>query len=193
MNRRILAIILFMLPCIAYAQNDSIMVDTVYAYNNPIRHKKLFWKGAAEAAGINVAVHCFDRFILNEDFAKVNMHTIHHNLETGFVWDNDQFSTNLFAHPYHGSLYYNSARSSGLTFWESAPYALGGSLMWETCGEIEPPAINDLMATTFGGICIGEVTHRISDILLDDSQRGFRRFLREFAATVICPDRKSVV
>lgn len=147
------------------------------------------WIAAYEATGINVLVHCFDRFVMNEDFAEVNMHTIHKNFQHGFVWDNDQFSTNLFAHPYHGNLYYNAARSNGLSFWESAPYALGGSLMWEFCGEIEPPAINDLMATTFGGICIGEITHRVTDVILNDRIRGFRRFLREFAATAICPMR----
>lgn len=147
------------------------------------------WIAAYEAAGINVLVHCFDRFVMNEEFAKVNMHSIHKNFQHGFVWDNDQFSTNLFAHPYHGNLYYNAARSNGLTFWESAPYALGGSLMWEFCGEVEPPAINDLMATTFGGICIGEITHRVTDLILNDRSRGFSRFLREFAATAICPMR----
>ena len=161
--------------------------DSIYTFTDPHMQKKYPWRAAAETVGMNVGVWAFDRYVMNEDFAKVNLHTIHHNIKTGFVWDNDQFSTNLFAHPYHGNLYFNSARSSGMTFWESAPFALGGSLMWETCGEIEPPAINDLMATTFGGICIGEVTHRISDIILNDSQRGFRRFLREFAATVICP------
>ena len=100
------------------------------------------WIAALQATGINLLVHGFDRFVMNEEFAKVNMHTIHKNFQKGFVWDNDQFSTNLFAHPYHGNLYYNAARSNGLSFWESAPYALGGSLMWEFCGEIEPPAIN---------------------------------------------------
>ena len=147
------------------------------------------WIAAYEATGINLLVHCFDRFILNEEFAKVNLHTIHKNFQHGFVWDNDQFSTNLFAHPYHGNLYYNAARSNGLNFWESAPYAVGGSLMWEFCGEIEPPAINDLMATSFGGICIGEITHRVSNIILNDRTRGFRRFLREFGAFVVCPMR----
>lgn len=146
-----------------------------------------YWKAAAEAAGINVLVHCFDRFVMNEEFAKVTFKTIGHNIEHGFVWDNDQFSTNLFAHPYHGNLYYNAARSCGLSFWQSAPYAFGGSLMWEIAGEREPPAINDLMATTMGGICIGEVTHRISELILNDSVRGFRRFLREAAATLVNP------
>ena len=145
------------------------------------------WTAIAEAAGVNVLVHCFDRFVLNEDFAQTTLHTIRHNFRQGFVWDNDQFSTNLFAHPYHGNLYYNSARSNGLSFWQSAPYAMGGSLMWEFFGEIEPPAINDLIATTMGGICIGEVMHRVSDIILNDRQRGFGRFLREAAATIIDP------
>ena len=59
--------------------------------------------------------------------------------------------------------------------------------MWEVAGEKEPPAINDLIATTLGGICIGEVTHRVSDIILDDRAYGFPRFLREAAATIINP------
>jgi len=145
------------------------------------------WRAAAQVTAINALVHCFDRFVLDEEFAQVNLHTIHRNLKKGFVWDNDQFSTNLFAHPYHGNLYFNAARSNGLNFWESAPYAMGGSLMWELFGEIEPPAINDLIATTFGGISLGEVTFRLSDIVLDDRTHGFPRFLREAAATLISP------
>lgn len=149
--------------------------------------KKKPWIAAAEATGINVFVHCFDRFVMGEDFAKTTLHSIGHNIRNGFVWDNDQFSTNLFAHPYHGNLYFNAARSNGLTFWQSAPYSFFGSLMWEIAGEKEPPAINDLMATTMGGICIGEVTHRASDAILDDHAYGFPRFLREAAATIINP------
>ncbi|MBQ9637566.1 MAG: DUF3943 domain-containing protein [Prevotella sp.] len=145
------------------------------------------WMAAAEATGINVLVHCFDRFVMGEEFAKTTLRSIRHNISNGFVWDNDQFSTNLFAHPYHGNLYFNAARSNGLGFWASAPYALGGSLMWEMAGEVEPPAINDLMATTVGGIAIGEITHRISNLLLNDRSRGFGRFLREAAATIIDP------
>jgi len=145
------------------------------------------FRAAVETAGINLLVHSFDRWVMNEEFAQVNLHTIHHNVKNGFVWDNDQFSTNLFAHPYHGNLYYNSARSNGLSFYLSLPYALCGSFMWETCGEIEPPAINDLIATTVGGICIGEITHRISKLILNDSSRGMRRFLREAAAAIVNP------
>ena len=86
--------------------------SSVYAFNNPANLIKRPWKAAAEAFGINVLVNSFDRFVLNEDFAKISMNSIHENIKNGFVWDNDQFSTNLFAHPYHGGLYFNSARSN---------------------------------------------------------------------------------
>ena len=149
--------------------------------------KKHPWWALAQVTGVNVFVHCFDRFVLNADFAQTTLNTWGDNFKNGFVWDNDQFSTNLFMHPYHGNLYFNSARSQGLTFWESAPYAMLGSLEWEFLGEREPPAINDLIATTMGGICIGEITNRISRIFLDDSKRGWPRFWRELGATIFNP------
>lgn len=160
---------------------------TIFAFDDPERQKKHPWKAALEAFAINVGVQCFDQFVMNEEFAKISFHCIKHNIETGFVWDNDQFSTNLFAHPYHGGLYFNAARTHGMNFWESVPYSFCGSLMWETTCEIEPPAINDLMATTFGGIAIGEVTHRVSNLVFDDRLSGFPRFMREFLGTLICP------
>lgn len=204
MRNAYIALLLF-LPSMALA-NDSIQVDSmashyiaevvngdtaksIFAYDNPKNKEKHPWKAAAEAFGINVGVQCFDRFVLNADYAQVSLNSIRHNIKNGFVWDNDKFSTNLFAHPYHGGLYFNAARSNGLSFWESIPYSFCGSLMWEATCEIEPPAINDLMATTIGGVCIGEVTHRISDLVYDDRKRGFQRFARELLGAVICPIR----
>ncbi len=156
---------------------------------HPKPQEKHPWRAAAQVFGINAGVWAFDRYVMNEDFAKISAASIHHNVKNGFVWDNDQFSTNLFAHPYHGSLYFNAARANGCNFWESAPYALAGSLMWEIAAEVEPPAINDLMATTVGGIALGEVTHRLSSLVLDDSKKGGARFWRELLGTVICPIR----
>lgn len=149
--------------------------------------KKRYWIALAEATGINALVFSFDRFVMNEDFAQVNIHTIRNNFKTGFVWDNDPFATNLFAHPYHGNLYFNAARSNGLSFWESMPYAIGGSLMWEMLAECEPPAINDWMATSLGGTCLGEITNRISRMILNDRTQGIGRFLREAAAFIVNP------
>jgi hypothetical protein len=145
------------------------------------------WWALGQVTGVNAFVHFFDRIITNQDFAQTTLHTWGENFKNGFVWDNDVFSTNLFMHPYHGNLYFNSARSQGLSFWESAPYAMIGSLQWEFLGEIEPPALNDLIATTFGGICIGEITNRVSRIILDDSKQGWPRFWRELGATIFNP------
>ena len=149
--------------------------------------KKHPWWALGQVTGVNAFVHFFDRIITNQDFAQTTLHTWGENFKNGFVWDNDVFSTNLFMHPYHGNLYFNSARAQGLSFWESAPYAMIGSLEWEFLGEIEPPALNDLIATTFGGICIGEITNRVSRIFLDDSKSGWPRFWRELGATVFNP------
>ena len=149
--------------------------------------KKRYWQAAAEVTGINVGVHLFDRYILKTDFSETTMRTLKRNFTDGMVWDNDFFITNMFAHPYHGNLYFNAARTNGLSFWESGAYALGGSLMWEFFGETEPPAINDVIATSMGGMALGEMTHRLSRTVLDDRERGFSRFLREAAAAIVNP------
>ncbi len=149
--------------------------------------KKRPWQALAEMTGVNVGVQLFDRYVSKSEFAQTTLNSIKRNFTDGMVWDNDFFITNLFLHPYHGNLYFNAARTNGLSFWESAPYALGGSLMWEFLGETEPPAINDLIATSCGGIAIGEMTHRLSLTFLDDRDRGFSRFLREAAAAIVNP------
>ena len=165
----------------------NVSQDSTFVFQDSLRLTHRPWRAVVQAAGMNVGVWAFDRFVMNEDFARISAKSIRHNFEHGFVWDNDQFSTNLFSHPYHGNLYFNSARSNGLSFWESFPYAVGGSLMWEFLGETEPPAINDLLATSIGGTALGEVTHRLSQLVLDDSKRGFARFGREFLALLINP------
>ena len=164
-------------------RNTLVFTDSTMAL--PV--KKRYWQAAAEATAINVGVQLFDRWALNSDFAQTTLNSLKRNFTDGMVWDNDFFITNLFAHPYHGNLYFNAARTNGLTFWESAPYALGGSLMWEFLGETEPPAINDVIATSCGGMAIGEMTHRLSLTILDDRDRGFKRFLREATAAIINP------
>lgn len=147
------------------------------------------WLAAAEVFGINAFVHCMDRWAFNYDFAQTTGHTIKHNLTNGFVWDNDDFKTNQFMHPYHGNLYFTSARSNGLNFWQSYPFALGGSLMWEFFGENTPPSINDVFSTSFGGAAIGETLFRTSAMVLDDSSTGIERVLREVAGFIFSPMR----
>ena len=149
--------------------------------------KKRYWQALAEVTAINVGVQLFDRYALSSDFAQTTLNSLKHNFTDGMVWDNDFFVTNMFAHPYHGNLYFNAARTNGLSFWESAPYSLLGSAMWEFLGETEPPAINDIIATTCGGIALGEMTHRLSRTILDDRDMGWSRFWREAAAAIVNP------
>jgi len=147
------------------------------------------WQAAVETFGINMFVWSFDRYIANEPWARINKHTIKDNFKTGPIWDTDKFTTNLISHPYHGSLYFNAARSSGMNFWQSIPYAVGGSLMWEFFMEAEPPSINDMLATSFGGIELGEITYRLSDLFIDDRSTGAERIGREILAGVLSPVR----
>lgn len=144
-------------------------------------------RAAAMITALNVFVNRWDDWVLDEEFPRISWHSIRHNFKNAFVWDNDNFNCNLFAHPYHGNLYYNSARANGLNYWQSFPCAVGGSLMWEFFGEITPPAINDLMATSIGGTCIGEIAFRVSDLFYDDREVGFSRFLRELGGALFSP------
>lgn len=147
------------------------------------------WRAAAEVVVLNAGVWAFDRYVMNEEFARIDGKSLNRNLHHGLVWDNDRFSTNLLAHPYHGGLYFNAARCNGMNFWESVPYSIGGSLLWELSGEAEPPSINDLLATGLGGPALGEVSFRLSSLVLDDTRRGAGRVWREALGLLINPVR----
>ncbi|GBU07011.1 hypothetical protein AwDysgo_03420 [Bacteroidales bacterium] len=160
---------------------DSIDLD-YYSKKKPLQ-------AVGEIVALNLGVWSFDRYILKGDFAYISLNTIKDNFKKGFVWDNDKLPTNLFNHPYNGNLFYNSARSSGFNYWQSGGFALGGSLMWEMFMEREFPSTNDVIATPIGGMALGEIFYRTSDLVLDDRARGGDRFGRELAGLVISPMR----
>lgn len=162
--------------------------DSLYLTES-LRTWRNYVRTTVNAAGINLGVWGFDRFVLNTEYSRINMKTIYKNLNHFPVWDTDKFSTNLLMHPYHGSMYFNGARLNGFSFYESVPFALGGSLMWEYLMENELPSINDLIATTAGGSALGEVTFRLSDNILDDRATGVNRVLREITAGILSPSR----
>lgn len=148
------------------------------------------WTAAAEVVAINAGILTFDRFALNQDFAHVTLQTVKRNAKLShWFWDNDKMYTNLMSHPYHGNLYYNAARSNGLSFAASSLYSIAGSLMWEIGGESELLSVNDILSTPVGGIALGETTHRLADLITDDTQTGPRRFLSEAAVMLINPVR----
>jgi hypothetical protein len=141
---------------------------------------------AAEVVGLNLGVWGMD-YLAGAEFAKISLSSMKQNLTHKWVWDNDQLNTNLFAHPYHGGLYFAAARSNGMNFWQSLPYSFCGSLMWENLMEVEPPAINDLMATTLGGAMMGEMLFRLSSSVYDDSKTGAARVGRELLGGLLSP------
>jgi hypothetical protein len=195
MNRNIKILIfisLFLLLKITYSQNNngnSIVKLQTENSNKEYKEEKNYWLPAGEILVINTLVLLKARFMEDEDWSKISFKSIDNNFKKGFVWDDNTFGMNQFLHPYHGSAYFNSARSNGLSFWESAPYAFGGSLIWEAAFEVELPAYNDLINTTLSGIILGEITYRMSSQIIDESTIGFERFTREFTAFLINPIR----
>ncbi|HOJ06415.1 MAG: DUF3943 domain-containing protein [Ignavibacteriota bacterium] len=158
--------------------SNSIMLNQV---------EKNYWLPAVEIVGLNLGVWATHRYLTKESWSAISWNSIKENFKNGFDWDADGYLINQFWHPYHGSNYYNSARSNGLSFWESAPYAFTGSLMWEYFMEIEPPSYNDIVNTPVTGIILGEISFRVSDLIIDESSTGFERVLREFSSTLVDP------
>jgi len=153
---------------------------------------KNFLLGAGEVFGVNLLVWSFNRFIreggTNPGF-RIGFNSWSENIHNGFEWDDNNFKTNQFAHPYHGSLYYNAGRSNGYNYWESIPFAFAGSFMWEYFGEIHHPSLNDWYATSIGGINLGESLYRLSSLVLDNTATGSGRTWRELGGLAINPVR----
>jgi hypothetical protein len=173
---------LALLSCLAATPVVAQSVDStrVFAPRKP-------WVAVAEVLGINVAVNRFDAWVLNQDWAKVTPEDWANNLKLGWEWDENAFGTNMFSHPYHGSLYFNAARSNGLTYWEAIPLTFLGSWTWEYFGEKYRPSLNDFFMTSFGGVTLGEVFHRVGATIRDNQATGSSRFWREMAALPFDP------
>jgi len=152
--------------------------------------KKNFLRTSVEVVGVNTLIWFYDRYIreggTNPGF-RIGFNSWEENLANGFEWDDNSFSTNQFAHPYHGSLYFNAARSNGYSFWESVPFTFAGSYLWEFFFEVHHPSMNDWIATSVGGITMGEMLHRMSMTVRDNTARGGSRNWREIGSLVLNP------
>ena len=139
-----------------------------------------------EIVSFSYLLNLYDRNYDAEDAYRTNYTSIKKNLGRGWIIDDDPFATNQIMHPYHGSLTHGFARSAGLGYWESLPYDLGASALWEVAGETGPPSLNDIVTTTIGGSFLGEALFRMSSLLLET---GGRRpgFLRELGAAFVSP------
>lgn len=156
---------------------------------DPWGAKRSFGLATGELFLSNLVPWAYNEFPRGAAFSQVNPASWWHNLQEGMGWDDNHFSTNQFAHPYQGALYFNGARANGHSFWEAAPWAFAGSLMWECCGETHLMSANDFVNTGMGGMGLGEMLYRTSSLVLDNTATGWDRFWREFGGFALDPIR----
>jgi hypothetical protein len=145
------------------------------------------FRAVVEAMAVNVGVNRYDAWGRSAPWAKVDFNSWSRNIRYGWEWDENEFGTNMFSHPFHGGLYFNAARSNCLDYWEAAPVAFLGSWTWEYLGERFRPALNDFFMTSFGGVALGEVFHRVGATIRDNQAVGSSRLWREIGAMVVDP------
>jgi hypothetical protein len=143
----------------------------------------------AEMFAINWGASMFNEYVRDANFNQISPRSFWENLEEGFTYDDNEFKTNQLIHPFNGASYFNAARANGIGFWGSSAMALAGAFIWECCGETHPMSFNDMVSTGIGGIARGELMHRVSSLILDNTKRGKNRFGREAAALLVNPIR----
>lgn len=150
--------------------------------------EKRFGRAALQLGLAEVLPALYNRYLKKADYAYVSIESIKTNLNPkSWQFDADPFPTNQIAHPWHGSIYFNSFRSNGYSFWQSVPAVFAGSYLWETFGETERPSPNDFINTSFAGIMLGEVIHRISEKIHNSHRKGFWKTTGEVFSTLINP------
>jgi Domain of unknown function (DUF3943) len=151
--------------------------------DQPLRYDR----AALELGSFIAGLWSYDRYVTKQPWAVIGTKSIKANFEHGFEWDRGEFGMNQLLHPYSGSIYFNSARTNNLSFETSAIFTLGGSLTWELFMENHYPSMNDMITTTLGGIALGEVLFRLSNLMIDESTTGKKRINSEILATIINP------
>jgi hypothetical protein len=175
----------------SYLQNETGASEFQSHYEMPVEPMpKNVGAAIAEVVGLNILVWAFGQYVMDQEsgaHSYINLDTMRDNLTLWYEWDPNHFTTNFFAHPYHGGLYFNAGRTNGLDFWASSFCAFGGSFMWEVFMENHRPSINDLAMTTTGGMFLGEMLFRFSNLVWDDSATGFERVWREAVGLLLNP------
>ncbi|MDH4069855.1 MAG: DUF3943 domain-containing protein [Ignavibacteria bacterium] len=166
-------------------------VDLSYIPHEANRH---FGLAVAEVAILEFIPWALARYVRTwehpeDNWARVDADTWWNNLSKAWEYDGDNFLTNQFAHPYHGALFFNAARTNGYSFWESYPFSLAGSALWEFFGETFRPAFNDWVATGTTGAFFGEGLYRVSSLITDNTATGSERVWREIGGALVNPVR----
>jgi hypothetical protein len=137
-------------------------------------------------------------WLFGNAWSYVTRSSIEQTLGSDLQLDYDPLHTNLLFHPLQGSLDFVSARAAGLSFWESALFPALAALEWDYLAERQiyypagwrsKPSTNDFLTTATAGIILGEISYRLSSVLLDEASSGGERVLRELAAAIASPMR----
>lgn len=144
-------------------QKDSFLAAPIQE-KKPVKHsKRAFWEVIGHFA------YAATEYWLHQDVMKEDWE-YHFTWEDqkkrifqldGFRMDSNKFSIN-WTHPMAGGMYYNYARTNHFNKLESFLYAFSCSLAWESLVEFkEVISVNDMIATPFGGIGIGEASFQL--------------------------------
>lgn len=123
--------------------------------------------------------------ILPEEVSKWNKKNYRNQIRRAYTepphFDKDKWYINYLGHPYQGTIYYNSMRSQGATWWQSALFGIGSIALWEYTVEagFEQPSIQDLIVTPIAGALIGELFH-FSTIRM--SKNGYKWYEKTFVS-----------
>ena len=151
--------------------------------------RKSYGWAIGEALAINLGASAFNEYVRNANFNQISPRSWQENLEHGLTWDDNQFRTNQYIHPFNGSQYFNAARANGVSFWPSYGIALFGASVWEYAGETHPASFNDIISTGIGGAALGETMYRFSSMILDNETTGMSRFWHESGGFLVDPIR----
>jgi hypothetical protein len=123
---------------------------------------KHLFSAASKTLFANALLTGINDHVFKFPWAGPTLESINGNITGEWIWeDTDGFKVNNLGHPYQGSLYFNAGRSNGYTFYESMFFSFLGSITWEYFGEHQQKSANDLIATTFGSMPMGEMLHRL--------------------------------
>jgi hypothetical protein len=141
---------------------------------------------AKQIVAFDALLNLFDRHYFPGNEFSSNLTSIRKNLRGAWEVDQDPYKVNQIGHPYQGSIYHTIARSTGMSYWESAAYTFAGSAMWEVAGERTRPSFNDQIATGIAGSFFGEALFRMANLVLEQGG-GLTLNQREWVATAISP------
>lgn len=132
---------------------------------DPIVLRRSYGWATIHVLALNAGFSVLGLLVFDKDYLRISPGSVWENVTGPWAWDDDDFTTNQFGHPYFGNLSFNAARSNGIGFWGSSLASFASSLFWELVMETATPSINDQLFTPAGGIMLGESLHRLGEAI----------------------------